>query len=147
MRWVRIGQESSDDAGLCNYLTIEVDCGNETALNSSQWKDCEKRDELTGLISRYHGSLGLSKSIITSSYFNPNSFSTICARCAQGHLWFVYKMIFAASPLVCAMLSEMSATSRLLWSLMHWISGGDIRCQDRSIDNQVVMLLCSQGSD
>jgi hypothetical protein len=56
-------------------------------------------DGLTGLISRYHGSLGLSRSMITSSYSRPSSFNTMCARCAHGHLWLVYNLIFGAFPL------------------------------------------------
>ena len=62
----------------------------------------------TGLISKYQGSLGVSRSMRTSSYFNPSSRTTICARWAHGQRWFVYKIILGVSPLVAAILNMSS---------------------------------------
>jgi hypothetical protein len=40
----------------------------------------EEGSALTGLISRYHGSRGVFRSIMTSSYSRPISLSAMCAR-------------------------------------------------------------------
>lgn len=60
--------------------------------------------QLTGLTSRYSGSLGLARSMMTSSYGNPSSLITMCARCAYGQPWLVYRVILGVFPLVAAIL-------------------------------------------
>jgi hypothetical protein len=70
---------------------------------------CELPDhtqtQLTGLTSKYEGSLGLVRSMMTSSYDNPSSLTTMCARCAYGQPWLVYRVILGAFPLTAAMVA------------------------------------------
>lgn len=58
------------------------------------------RRDHTGLTSRYHGSRGLSRSIMTSSYGSFNSFRAIWARWAYGHPWLVYRVIFGGEVMI-----------------------------------------------
>lgn len=76
-------------------------------------KTQEEGEQLTGLTSRYHFSLGVSKSIITSSYGNPSSLIVMCALWAHGQPWFVYRVILGVDPFVSAMM---------VWVGLVWLS-------------------------
>ena len=73
--------ELRDNARLGDYLAVVGYTGDQAALlELVLWTEIiswEGIGSLTGLTSKYHGSRGLPKSIVTSSYSRPDSLSAM----------------------------------------------------------------------
>ena len=77
---MRIGQESSYNGRFCDNVAVIDEGGDLAALATSQQNISRSKVlllERTGLISKYHGSLGTDKSINTSSNGSLSSLSAI----------------------------------------------------------------------
>lgn len=72
-------------------------------------------NEHTGFTFKYHGSRGLSKSIISSLKGMPSSSKAMWARCAHGQPWLVYKMMSGvAAPLVAPFVAMVKMNAFLI---------------------------------
>lgn len=81
VRGVGVCEELGDDAGFGDYGAIVGDCRDEAALLPlvliSLWL---AEGMSTGFTSRYQGSRGVSRSMMTSSYCRPSSLRAMWAR-------------------------------------------------------------------